>query len=277
MTIETRTTIEMRDIKTVEFECGTCHTKLVYDIDKFTNPLMFCNVCQPSRTLVADRSSDLQDIRHFIATAFENPHDCGLVFAASGSNSPLVLFLVHIARLAADESLVHFDFATGTTQLDERAGLHRKANPVQHEPCGLLGDAKSAGHFVGTDSVFAIGNHPNSDKPLVQRQRRILKDSPDFDRELPFGVDALALPLALILEEHGVLAATSGADHDAIWPAQLDHELEAVIGIREMDDCLLEGSGLFHCFDLNPEYPRPIDLSSILLPLADHCQVNPVF
>jgi hypothetical protein len=66
MTIETKTTIEMRDIKTVEFECGTCHTKLVYDIDKFTSPMMFCNVCQPTKTLVADRSTEFQDIRHLI-------------------------------------------------------------------------------------------------------------------------------------------------------------------------------------------------------------------
>ena len=106
------------------------------------------------------------------AAAFENAHDGSLVFAASGSDSPLVFFRVHIASFAADESLIYFDFATGTAQLDERAGLHRKANPVQHEPCGLLSDAKSAGHFVGTNSVLTVGNHPNRNKPLVQRQRQ---------------------------------------------------------------------------------------------------------
>jgi hypothetical protein len=66
MTIETKTTIEMRDIKTVEFECGTCHTKVVYDIEKFTVPMMICYTCHPSKTLVAERSSDDQDIRCLI-------------------------------------------------------------------------------------------------------------------------------------------------------------------------------------------------------------------
>ena len=71
-------------------------------------------------------------------------------------------------------------------------------------------------------------------------------------------MDALALPLALIFEEHNVFASTGGADHDAIWPAELDHEIEAVIGVREVDNGLLESFGLFHCLDLIQVYPSAI-------------------
>jgi len=58
-------------------------------------------------------------------------------------------------------------------------------------------------------------------------------------------MDALALPLALILEEHNVIATAGRANHGAIGPAQTDHEVEAVIGVREVEDGLLEGFGFF--------------------------------
>jgi hypothetical protein len=201
------------------------------------------------------------------ATTFQHSHDSGFIFGASLSNPALAFVGVHEAGRTTNEGFVYFDFLTGTAKFDERTSLHRKANPVEHEPSRLLGDAKSAGHFIGTDSILAVRNHPNSDEPLVEGERRILKDSPDLDRELPFGVDALALPLALILEEHGILAATGRADHNAIGPAEFDHESKAVIRVCEVNDGLLEGSGLFHVSHLNPEYPSPLDLSSILLPL----------
>ena len=137
---------------------------------------------------------------------------------------------------------------------------------MKHEPCGLLSDAESACDFVGTDAVLAVRNHPHSGKPLVERHGRILKDGADLDGELPLSVDALALPLALIREEHEHPSATSRA-FNAIGPAAADHELEAIIGIREVDDGLLECLwALFIVSHLNSEYPSPSDLSSILLP-----------
>lgn len=48
MTIKTVTTIELKDIKSVEFECDKCHTKVVYAIDKFNHPMSLCNVCKPN-------------------------------------------------------------------------------------------------------------------------------------------------------------------------------------------------------------------------------------
>ncbi len=62
MTIETRTTIELKDIRAIEFECATCHTKTVYSIDQFTHPVFTCYTCHPSKVLVAERSSDHKSI-----------------------------------------------------------------------------------------------------------------------------------------------------------------------------------------------------------------------
>jgi hypothetical protein len=58
MTIETRTTIELKDIKAIEFECSECHTKVVYDVGQFTQPLLKCYTCNPARQLIAERSTD---------------------------------------------------------------------------------------------------------------------------------------------------------------------------------------------------------------------------
>jgi hypothetical protein len=58
MTIETRTTMELKDIKAIEFECATCHTKVVYSIEKFSDPVFTCYTCRPSKPLIAERSTD---------------------------------------------------------------------------------------------------------------------------------------------------------------------------------------------------------------------------
>jgi len=174
-----------------------------------------------------------------LAAAFQNADDCSFVFSASFSNSALALVSVHKSCSTANESFVYFDFAIGTAHLDEGAILHRKPDAMKHEPCGLLCDAESASDFIRTDSVLAVGNHPNGDEPLVERDWGIFEDGADLDGELAVVVDALALPLALILEEYRILASTSRAGHNAIGPAQLDHEIEAIIGVREVENGLL--------------------------------------
>ena len=129
--------------------------------------------------------------------------------------------------------------------LSKRLVLHRKAESVEHEPRGLLSDAKVSCNLVGTDSVLAVNQHPHCDKPLVQSDWRILKDSPDLDRELVFCMASLALPPVLVGEEHHVLAPTSGT-LDAIRPAQLNHVSEAVPRLGVEDHGLLECLWSFH-------------------------------
>jgi hypothetical protein len=194
-----------------------------------------------------------------LAATFQNAHDGGFVFGASFSNPALVFVGVHESGCTANESFVHFHFTSATAEFHKRASLHRKPDAVKHEPCGLLSDAKSAGHFVGTDSVLTICDHPNCDEPLVEWQSGIFHDGSDFDGELPVVMDVLALPLPLIFKEHGILTATGGANDNTIRPAELNHECEAVVGICEVNDCLLKSFWLgFHGVPHKPNVAKAV-------------------
>lgn len=178
-----------------------------------------------------------------LTAAFQDSDNGNFVFCASLSDSALTLVGVHEASGTTNESFVYFDFAPRSTHFEERAVLHCKPDAVKHEPCGFLSDAKSAANLVGTDAVLAVGNHPNSDKPLVERERGILKDGSDFDTELLARMLVLALPQAPSRNEAHIFAGASGA-HNASGPAALNHERKAIVRVCEVLDGLLECSGL---------------------------------
>src|SRR5262249_31849679 len=69
--------------------------------------------------------------------------------------NPLAPYFVHVANLAANESLIGFDRVATTTELATAAVFHGEANPVQHEPCRLLSDADSSGDLVARYTVLA--------------------------------------------------------------------------------------------------------------------------
>ena len=204
----------------------------------------------------------------YLALAVEQPENFS--FAANSARVELPTPCasdVHVTSLATDEGFVYLDFAAITAELHKRTALHGETDSLQHEPCGLLSDANRTSDLVGTDSVLAIANHPNGDKPFVERDRRILKDSPDLDTELPMVVDALALPLALIGEKFSVFAAT-GRAFDAIRPAKRNHPIQAVIWIGKVDDGVLECFWLVHCCHRDSYTTSSgLDSSTILLPL----------
>ena len=153
---------------------------------------------------------------------------------------------VHFAGIAAHESLIHLDrSALRAAHLHQRSVRHRFANPVEHEPCSLLGDAQGTGNLVGANSVFAGRNHPHRRKPLLKAQRRILEDGSHLRSELPFGMGALALPLPLSLQKRHISPAAGGAG-DATGPAVIGHIFHAVIGICEVDDGFLKCLWGFH-------------------------------
>ena len=52
----------------------------------------------------------------------------------------------------------------------------------------FLGDAEIAADFVAGNTVLAVHEQPHCSEPLVQTERRILKDSSDLDGELRLGV-----------------------------------------------------------------------------------------
>lgn len=184
----------------------------------------------------------LTSIRNDLCADFsatlKHTHDDSLVVRAALHNPATMHVRVHVASLAADESFVHFHFRPATAEFHKGLGLHRQSDAMEHEPRRLLSDAESAMQFVGTDAVLAVGNHPNSDKPLVERKRRIFKDSPDLCRELPLGMLALAFPDVASGQEADFLTSASRA-FDTVRPAPLNHEADAVIGIGEVNDGLL--------------------------------------
>ena len=175
-----------------------------------------------------------------LSATFEDSDNWNFALETAIFDGAGVTLVVHKASLPADESFVYFDWIPSSAELHKGASLHGQPDSVKHEPCGFLSDAEGASYFVGTHSVFAVRNHPHSDEPLVERQSGILEDGSDLHGELFASVLALALPHPASGYEANFLAPTSGA-LDAIRPAPRNHELEAVVGVGEVNDSLLEG------------------------------------
>src|ERR1022692_710060 len=157
---------------------------------------------------------------------------------------------VHVTGLAADEGFVNLNRCSGTADLcAEEFVLHSQTNPLQHEPSRFLAHLHIACDLVGTDTVFAVGQHPRRGKPLVQRNRTILVDRPDLDRELALGMVTATLPSApLRVELAYFFRPTTGTNDLAILPAPYRNVINTVIRIREVDNRFLKASGLrFHC------------------------------
>jgi len=173
-------------------------------------------------------------------TTFKNALNCNLVLGASLSNPATAFIGVHETGRAADKGFVYFDFFSPAAKLDGGTGLHRKTNPMQHEPSRFLSDAKCAAYFVRANAILAVRNHPHGHKPLVERQGGILKDGSNLGRELFASVLLSAFPHPASGDESNVLSSTSGA-FNAIRPTALDNELKAIVRVGKVLDGLLEG------------------------------------
>jgi hypothetical protein len=180
-----------------------------------------------------------------LSTALKDSEDHGLIGTAGLGDPASADVFVHVAGFAADKALVGFDLAPATAQFHHGAVLHCLTNPVEHKPCGLLGDTQGPGDLTRTDTILSSSNEPDGGKPLLKRQRRILEYGSDLSGKLPPGMRALALPFSLSLQESHVSAATSGADN-SIRPTMRNHVGKAVIGIRKVDDGLLKSARRFH-------------------------------
>jgi hypothetical protein len=81
--------------------------------------------------------------------------------------------LVHVPGFAADQGFVDLD---NTVQFAARGGiLHCQPDSVEHKPCGFLGAADPLMNLVGRNTVLVVQNLPDRRKPLLKRDRRILK------------------------------------------------------------------------------------------------------
>src|SRR5438552_9780815 len=180
-----------------------------------------------------------------LSATFQDTHNRSLVFRASTSDTALALANVHVPSLAADEGFVYFYFAAVGAQLGaEELILHCKANPLQHEPSGLLAHLDVTRNLVTAHTVLAISQHPRRGEPLVQRNRTILINCSDLDGELAFRMMTATLPCAPIRIEANLLGSTTGAGH-AIGPTADGDVVNAVVGIRKVQNCFLKACRLF--------------------------------
>jgi hypothetical protein len=145
-----------------------------------------------------------------VSATLHHAESDGLILAARPSDDLRSTLCVHVARLAADERFINFNFAL---QFGSGLILHRFTNSVKHKPSSLLGQPQVTGDFVRTDAVLAVGNKPRSRQPLVQRDRGILEDRPDLNGELPLGVMAAALPAKLVFKEGNLITPTCRTDN----------------------------------------------------------------
>jgi hypothetical protein len=176
--------------------------------------------------------------RSNFAVPFKQSHNRHLALEASRAlESARFNAAMHVASLAADKCFIDFDVAGHL--FHKRSGVHGESNAVIHEPRGFLRHAKRPRNLITTDSVFTIDDQPNGGQPLIQTKRRIFKDGSDLDGELPLPVRAFALPLVLFLKERHVLAPTSRTSN-AIRPSASRKVVEAILRIREVNDCLLK-------------------------------------
>ena len=122
--------------------------------------------------------------------------------------------------------------------------MHDHPQTVEHEPCRLLGDADSAVNVVRANAIPAIRKHPESAKPFVQTDGRVLENGSHLQRELLFAV--AAIPELPRFHEVVVIGLTTWARYLTVWPAKLLGILKATLGIAEVDDGLLQRVGRFH-------------------------------
>src|SRR5262249_37757182 len=135
-----------------------------------------------------------------------------------------------------DISFVALNF---TAELASDFALQRKSDPLKHEPCGLLSDSSSAGNLITAHAVLAVSQHPHCEEPLVQSDRRLLKDRSNLDGKLRLRVARLALPETPRRNKGNVFASARWADN-ALRPSATHKVRDAVIRISKIDDCVLQ-------------------------------------
>ena len=155
--------------------------------------------------------------------------------------------LVHVLDLSADERLVGFKFRIGTTHFRlcaERPIVQSPTNPMEHEPCGLLGNAKHLRQFVRRNATLARDQHPHCRHPLIKTERRIFHDCLDFDGELALA--RIAEPNPPRLDERELLCATPRATNAAIRPAEFNCVIEGPLRIGKVGNGFLECAWRLH-------------------------------
>ena len=85
---------------------------------------------------------------------------------------------------SATACLLCFVDLNSAVHLVKRVCLHRLSDSMEHVPSGLLRYTNRPSQFVTANPVFAIGNRPDCDKPLVETERRVLENRSNLVAEL---------------------------------------------------------------------------------------------
>src|ERR1035437_3029665 len=104
--------------------------------------------------------------------------------------------------------------------------------------------------FSRTNPILAVHHEPQSREPLIQAERRFLKECASFQGESWLRVSHVALPHARLCEESHLLSAATWAGNLAIGPAKLYHQLAAVVEVLKVDDGLLKCLYAFHALTI---------------------------
>lgn len=163
--------------------------------------------------------------------------------AAFAFHQAALAALVHIASLSADVALVYLDLPR---ELAKRPVLHRQPNSLQHEPRRLLSNAQIPVKLVRTDTVFAANQHPCCRKPLLKRNRRVLKNRSGLQRKRRSRMIGVALPNPPLFQPRNVFRSAGRAGYLAVWPAQLRHEATAVLEVGEVQNRIPQSGFAFH-------------------------------
>jgi hypothetical protein len=145
--------------------------------------------------------------------------------------------LMHVFGKSADECFISFYFRIRPSQLGrgtEGPIVQSGPKALEHKPSGLLSDTKSAMNLHAGDAILAIDQHPESRHPLVEAERRIFEDRPDFQRELL--IAATTEPYTARLDEVMFLGATPWASDFGVRPTEFNCVLESSLRIGEVND-----------------------------------------
>src|SRR5581483_6248279 len=179
---------------------------------------------------------------NFTNIAIQHSEDNGFSFLSALNVVSEPFFLVHVLELPTDEGFINLDWPGLSANLSERAILQSKSQTLQHEPCGLLSNSQILCYFIGRNSVLAVHKQPERREPLVQWNRRILKDRPDLDGELASAF--FALPSLLGFQVVMLVSKAFRTDGNAIRPTEIGNGVNTDILIREIADSLLKGLDL---------------------------------
>ena len=171
----------------------------------------------------------------------------------------LPLALVHVAGLAADESLVKLHLSA---DLHNATTLQREPDALKHEPSGFLSHTERACQFTRTDSVLGAGKQPNGRPPFSERDRGVLENGSDLHGELFPGRAVLALPQLAGADEIDSGGIATRATHYAVRPAKPHHESKSVIFVTEVLNRAVQGfREVIFSFHANSFAQLPTDAS----------------